>query len=74
MISGIDLLYTSNIVERLFSQAKYIMTDHRKKMNPDHLNELLILKYHKIHWNAGVVEACINGDDEIVEPIEENNA
>jgi hypothetical protein len=34
----------------------------------------LILKYHKIHWNAGVVEACINGDDEIVEPIEENNA
>ena len=43
-------------------------------MNPDHLNELMILKYHKIHWNARVVEACLNGDEEIVPPIEENNA
>ena len=57
---------TSNMVERLFSQAKYVMTDHRKRMDPDHLNELMILKYHKVHWNAALVDACITQDVEIV--------
>jgi hypothetical protein len=51
---------TSNIVERLFSRAKFIMTDSRRHMDPDHLNELLTLKFHIAHWNSSTVEACMN--------------
>ena len=35
---------TANIVERFNSQAKLIMSDRRKSMNPDTLNMILILK------------------------------
>jgi hypothetical protein len=46
------VLLTNNIVERLFTQAKMILTDQRKHMNPDNLNALLFLKYNKSLWNV----------------------
>lgn len=55
---------TSNIVERLFSQASCIMTDERKNMNPEHLDELLIVKYHRCYWEVDLVEKCMNSNEE----------
>ena len=37
--SVVQIRPNSNMVERLFSQAKYVLTVKRKKMNPDHLND-----------------------------------
>ncbi len=54
---------TSNMVERLFSRAKFIMSDSRRHMHPDHLNELLTLKFHMGYWNSSTVEACMNLDN-----------
>ena len=59
---------TSNIVERLFSQAKYIMSDHRKHMDPDHLNELIILKFHKASWNAATIQKCLDENRTVDDP------
>jgi len=58
------VLPTSNMVERLFSQTKYIMTDNRKQMNPEHLNEIMILKYHRSHWNVALVQSCMRMNEE----------
>ena len=38
---------TSNIVERLFSNSKLIMTDQRQKMDPSTLETILMLKLNK---------------------------
>lgn len=46
---------TSNVCERLFSQAKLIFTDIRKSMNPASLEMLLFLKVNKQYWNAEII-------------------
>ena len=52
---------TSNIVERLFSNAKLIMTALRKKMDPDTFNMILFLKPNRELWpNAGIIQKIIN--------------
>ncbi len=52
---------TSNIVERLFSNAKLIMTALRKKMDPDTLNMILFLKANRELWpNAAIIQMIIN--------------
>ena len=38
---------TSNLVERLFSKAKHILTDDRKRMEPRRLEEVLYLQYNQ---------------------------
>ena len=50
------ILPTSNIVERLFSQAKFIMSDSRKHMDPEHLDQLLFLKYNKSLWTVATIQ------------------
>ena len=45
----------SNLVERLFSRAKRIMTDHRKRMLPIHLEELLYVHYNKHLWDEKLI-------------------
>jgi len=47
---------TSNIVERLFSNAKLIMTDQRRKMDPSTLETILMLKLNKDLWDARDIE------------------
>ena len=54
------VLPTSNIVERLFSQAKLIMTDQRKHMSPDNLDTLSFLKYNKCRWGVHTVQAFLD--------------
>jgi len=47
---------TSNIVERLFSNAKLIMTDQRRCMDPTTLETILMLKLNKDLWDARDIE------------------
>jgi len=42
---------TSDIVERLFSACKHIMSDCRKKMGPETLDLIVMLKYNQDLWN-----------------------
>ena len=51
----------SNICERLFSQAKLIMSVLRKKMDPSTLNMLLLLKANKKLWpDASIIQKILN--------------
>ncbi len=36
------------------------MTDHRKHMNPYHLEVVLFLNYNKSLWNASSIQECID--------------
>ena len=47
-------------MERLFSQAKYIMNDQRKQMNPESLDAALFLKYNKSYWDIETVNKYHN--------------
>jgi len=38
---------TSNLVERSFSNAKHVLTDDRKRMEPRRLEEVLYLRYKR---------------------------
>ncbi len=51
---------TSNLVERLLSQAKYIMNDHRKHMSSESLDAALFLKYNKSYWDIETVNKYHN--------------
>ena len=46
---------TSNVVERLLSRAKLVMTDQRKIMAPYCLELLLILRCNKFLWSAATL-------------------
>ena len=47
---------TSNIVERLFSRAKLVISDLRSSMTPQHLEIAIYLRYHHNLWNVETVE------------------
>ena len=51
---------TSNMVERLFSRAKLIMTDHRKSMSPRNLELLLYLIYNRSLWNVLTIQELMD--------------
>ena len=53
---------TSVICERLFSDAKRIMTADRCKMDPSTLEMLLILKHNTDLWDARTIDMIINRD------------
>ncbi len=57
------ILPTSNIVERLFSRAKLIKTDHRKTMTAPHLDALLFLRCNRSKWNEKTVQFCLHEND-----------
>ena len=59
--STLHVASTSNICERLFSQAKLIMSALRKSMKPDTLNMLLLLKANRSMWpDARTIQTIIN--------------
>jgi hypothetical protein len=71
---------TSNTCERLFSQAKLLMSSLRRKMEPATLNMLLFLKHNIALWpDARLIQEIINdradldidegSDDEEVESV-----
>ena len=46
---------TSNICERIFSQAKLVLGLLRQSMSPERLNLLLFLKANRSYWDMQVV-------------------
>jgi hypothetical protein len=50
----------SNLCERLFSQAKLVMRDHRRSMHPETLNDILFLKANRKLWNATFLQEVWN--------------
>lgn len=49
----------SCMVERLFSRAKLIFTDHRRRMYPRNLELALYLHEHRSFWSISTVQDCI---------------
>ncbi len=49
---------TSCICEQSNSQAKQIMTDCRRQMDPSSLNMIMVLKLNKDLWDARTVQKC----------------
>jgi len=53
------------MVERLFSDAKHIMTDSRRHMDPSTLEMLLILKNNKDLWDAKTIDDILCGNEQL---------
>ena len=51
---------TSNIVERLFSRARYVFTDYRKRTTPVNLESQLFLFSNKSFWNVTSFSKIVN--------------
>jgi hypothetical protein len=70
------VLSTSNLCERLFSQCKILMSDRRKSMHPQTLNEILFLKANKHFWThpSSIQEVLLtDAGAEEVDPQDEND-
>jgi len=50
---------TSNIVERLFSAARIILTDYRKSMDPYTFECLMFLKVNRSKWDINLVSKLV---------------
>ena len=48
---------TTNMVERLFSRAKLVMTDLRISMHPRNLEMLMLLRANRHLWDEVVVQS-----------------
>jgi hypothetical protein len=58
----IDLSFippTSNIVERLFSAARRVLTDYRKSMSPYTFECVMFLKMNRKLWDASLVSNIV---------------
>jgi hypothetical protein len=58
----IDLSFippTSNIVERLFSAARLVLTDYRKSMSPYTFECVMFLKMNRKLWDASLVSSIV---------------
>ena len=69
---------TSNIVERLFSHAKLILSSLCRSMHPETLNMLLFLKANRHLWpDAMIIQLILDDegddDDEIEDSEEEDD-
>ncbi len=51
---------TSNIAERLFSNARLVLTDYRKSMDPYTFECLMFLKSNRKYWDLGLVANVVN--------------
>jgi hypothetical protein len=67
------ILPTSNVVERLFSRAKLIKTDHRKTMTAAaaHLDAVLFLRYNRGRWNEQTIQGLLDEKQAAVIELEE---
>ena len=68
---------TTNIVERINSQAKLIMNEKRKKMDPDSLFLLLFLKMNRHMFDERVIQHILDnnnqdGDNNDIDVYEDN--
>ena len=54
---------TTNMVERLFSRAKLVMTDLRRSMYPRNLEMLMFLRANRHLWDEVVVQRAILRDE-----------
>ena len=50
---------TSNVVERLFSNARLILTDNRKSMSPYTLECVMFLKINRDYWDIDLVAKIV---------------
>ena len=50
---------TSNEVERLFSQAKTVLSDHRMSMLPMNLEETLFLYINQRFWDIDIISKFV---------------
>lgn len=67
---------TSNIVERLFSKARLILTDYRKSMKPCHFELLLLLKCNRSLWSLEdlvTVESAPLDDEDVEVAFEDDH-
>lgn len=51
---------TSNVVERLFSTAKFVFSDLRRSLLPRNLEMILFLKLNRELWDLGLVSRVVN--------------
>jgi hypothetical protein len=51
---------TSNVVERLFSTAKFVFSDLRRSLLPRNLEMLLFLKLNRDLWDLGLLAKVVN--------------
>ena len=58
----------SNVVERLFSRAKLIMTPERRNMNPYRLESLLFLRANYMLWDVYTIHEALKEDPDV--PVE----
>ena len=47
---------TTNIVERLFSRSKIVLSDLRNRMLPRHLEDVLYLRVNRHLWNEVTIQ------------------
>ncbi len=62
----IDLRFinpTSVIVERLYSQAKYVFTDIRMSMSPKHFEISFLLKVNTQYWTPDIIDRVVQRVD-----------
>ena len=50
---------TSNVVERLFSTARLVLTDYRKSMSPYTFECVMFLKFNSSLWDLNLVSKII---------------
>ena len=50
---------TSNVVERFFSRAKIVFSDHRMSMLPVNLEQTLFLYINKRFWDIDVISKFV---------------
>ena len=50
---------TSNVVERLFSRAKMVLSDHRMSMLPLNFEETLFLYINERFWDINVISKFV---------------
>ena len=58
----------SNVVERLFSRAKLIMTPERRNMNTYRLESLLFLRANYMLWDVYTLHEALKEDPDV--PVE----
>jgi hypothetical protein len=50
---------TSNVVERLFSSARLVLTDYRKSMSPYTFECVMFLKFNSCLWDISTVSKVV---------------
>ena len=62
---------TTNIVERLFSMSKIVLSDLRNRMLPRHLEDVLYLRVNRHLWNEVIIQMIMRPQPAPVVEVEE---